>query len=110
MMSEADATYHVKDRTNEVNIGDLSDYMDVKHAEIKAKRLLQIKEENFSKMKFYQDCGFNIMCFGVGSKRDILNAYAVEHISWADHSVSIVNGYNPGTGIKSVLGSIFNYL
>jgi len=49
----------------------------VKHAREKQEKQLGLKQQ-FAKMKFYQDCGFNVMVFGVGSKREILNAYVKE--------------------------------
>jgi hypothetical protein len=61
-------------------------------------------------MKFYQDCGFNIMMHGVGSKRDILNTYLNEKLILNGHDVTVVNGFHSGTGMKNLLTSCFKFL
>jgi len=61
-------------------------------------------------MKFYQDCGFNIMVHGVGSKREILNAYLNEKLYLDGHDVTVVNGYHSSTSIKDVLASCLAFL
>ena len=61
-------------------------------------------------MKFYQDCGFNLMLFGVGSKRQFLNQYWDEHVIKSGLQSIVVNGYHSGTNLKSVFGGIINYI
>jgi len=61
-------------------------------------------------MKFFQDCGFNILVHGVGSKRNILNDYLRDKLYQNGHDVTVVNGYHSGTGMKNVLASCFEFL
>jgi len=49
--------------------------------------------------------GFNILCYGFGSKRQILNQFAMDCCSERGHVV-VVNGFNLDTSIKDVLNTI----
>jgi len=82
----------------------------VKHVDEKQKLQESLKQNLFPKMKFYQDCGFNIMVHGVGSKREILNAYLNEKLYLDGHDVTVVNGYHSSTSIKDVLASCLAFL
>lgn len=35
----------------------------------------RVKQDHFGQMKYYLDCGFNLLIFGVGSKRGIVNNF-----------------------------------
>ena len=48
--------------------------------------------------------GFNILCYGFGSKRRVLNQFAAK-CSTLGHVV-VVNGFQPDLGLKDVLNSI----
>ena len=69
-----------------------------------------MKMQTYVKMRFYQDCGLNILVFGVGSKRDFLNQYVDEHIRRQGQNIVVVNGYHSATNLKSVFGGILNYI
>ncbi|KAF8908638.1 origin recognition complex subunit 2-domain-containing protein [Gymnopilus junonius] len=51
--------------------------------------------------------GFNIICYGLGSKRRILNQFATNNCSKRGHVV-IANGFQPDFNIKDLLNSIEN--
>ena len=49
-------------------------------------------------------CGFNVLLYGLGSKRKLLEDFRREVLSEAYHLV--VNGYVPGTNVKQILSAI----
>ncbi|KAH7927578.1 origin recognition complex subunit 2 [Leucogyrophana mollusca] len=51
------------------------------------------------------DEGFNLLFYGYGSKRALLNKLAVESLSKRGHAV-VVNGFQPNLALKDVLASI----
>ena len=53
-------------------------------------------------MEYFLNCEFNLLIYGVGSKREVINKFAVR----TDLPRIIVNGYHVGTSIKSLLNSI----
>lgn len=58
--------------------------------------------------------GFNILCYGWGSKRHLLEMYA-QHIydlspSTDRAKIVVVNGYNPSTTLRSILTTLSNLL
>lgn len=111
-MSEAEGTMTFrKDKTHEIDLGDLSgEEAEQKHAVEKARVVQRLQATEFPKMLFYLKSGFNIVAYGIGSKRQFLNDFVAQHITSQQLSCLVVNGYHSGTTIKSLLGSIFNYL
>ncbi|KAJ7039733.1 origin recognition complex, subunit 2 [Mycena alexandri] len=51
--------------------------------------------------------GFNLLCYGFGSKRKLLNDFASSQCSKAGHVV-VVNGFQPELSVKDMLNSIEN--
>ncbi|KAJ7770450.1 origin recognition complex, subunit 2 [Mycena metata] len=51
--------------------------------------------------------GFNLLCYGFGSKRRLLNDFASAQCSKAGHVV-VVNGFQPELSVKDMLNSIEN--
>ena len=51
------------------------------------------------------DQGFNLIFYGFGSKRAVLNDFASKELARRGHVV-VVNGYHPNTALKDVLASI----
>jgi origin recognition complex subunit 2 len=49
--------------------------------------------------------GFNILCYGLGSKRRILNQFATTHCSKQGHVV-IGNGFQPNFNLKDLLSAV----
>ncbi|KAJ7606855.1 origin recognition complex, subunit 2 [Roridomyces roridus] len=61
----------------------------------------------FSRLLCELNEGFNILCYGFGSKRNILNQFASSRCSKAGH-VIVVNGFQPELSIRDMLDSIEN--
>ncbi|KAJ6590665.1 origin recognition complex, subunit 2 [Mycena vulgaris] len=59
----------------------------------------------FSRLLCELNEGFNLICYGFGSKRNLLNQFASTPCSKAGHVV-VVNGFQPELTVKDVLGSI----
>ncbi|KAF9523281.1 origin recognition complex, subunit 2 [Crepidotus variabilis] len=59
----------------------------------------------FSRMTCELDEGFNILCYGLGSKRRLLNQFAREWCSKRGHVV-VANGFQPDFSLKDLLNSI----
>ncbi|KAI0345722.1 origin recognition complex subunit 2 [Trametopsis cervina] len=53
--------------------------------------------------------GFNLVFYGAGSKRHILNALAT-HISEIGHDVLVINAFNPSFNIRELLTAVENLL
>ncbi|XP_038077044.1 origin recognition complex subunit 2-like [Patiria miniata] len=58
----------------------------------------------FNKWMFQLSNGFNLMLYGLGSKRRLLDMFRAEMLSNWSHVV--VNGFFPGLTVKSILNSI----
>ena len=63
-----------------------------KHKDEKDMHVMMQARENNPIMKYYINCGFNILLYGVGSKRWFLNNFALQCLA-NDGPVLIVNGF-----------------
>ncbi|KAK7060584.1 Origin recognition complex subunit 2 [Paramarasmius palmivorus] len=61
----------------------------------------------FSRLMLQLRAGFNILCYGFGSKRRLLNEFAVERCSKAGHVV-VANGFQPDFNFKEMLRAVEN--
>ena len=61
--------------------------------------------ERFAQWELELEEGFNILCYGFGSKRRLLNRFVMERLRWGGHCV-VVNGHFPHVGIRDVLAQI----
>ncbi|NXN34609.1 ORC2 protein, partial [Nycticryphes semicollaris] len=68
------------------------------------KELNQQHESLFSKWMLQLHLGFNIVLYGLGSKRDLLEKFRTSMLQDSVHLV--VNGYFPSITVRSVLNSI----
>ena len=50
-------------------------------------------------MRFLQDCGFNLLIYGVGSKIDFLNLFCQRYLMNTE-TVLMFNGYHTNCSIK----------
>ncbi|NWT14604.1 ORC2 protein, partial [Vireo altiloquus] len=66
--------------------------------------LNQQHESLFSKWMLQLHLGFNIVLYGLGSKRDLLEKFRTSLLQDSVHLV--VNGYFPGITVRSILNSI----
>ncbi|XP_069851885.1 origin recognition complex subunit 2 [Dipodomys merriami] len=76
------------------------------------KQLNQQHEKLFHKWMLQLHLGFNIVLYGLGSKRDLLEKFRTTVLQNSIHIV--INGFFPGIGVKSILNSItqevFNHM
>ncbi|KAH6900943.1 DNA replication origin binding protein [Coprinopsis sp. MPI-PUGE-AT-0042] len=63
------------------------------------------KQEFYSRLMFELQEGFNVLCYGLGSKREFLNEFATSVCSKRGHVV-IANGYQLSFTIKDLLNRI----
>ncbi|ORX94954.1 ORC2-domain-containing protein [Basidiobolus meristosporus CBS 931.73] len=75
----------------------------VKHVQ-EAELLQSLHEQQFFQWYFELKSGFNILFYGFGSKRKLLNKFAQSYLT--DGSLLVVNGYFPTISIKEILGKI----
>uniref|UniRef100_A0A8C0EJ90 Origin recognition complex subunit 2 n=1 Tax=Bubo bubo TaxID=30461 RepID=A0A8C0EJ90_BUBBB len=68
------------------------------------KELNQQHERLFSKWMLQLHLGFNIVLYGLGSKRDLLEKFRISALQESVHLV--VNGYFPSITLRSILNSI----
>ncbi|XP_053452599.1 origin recognition complex subunit 2 isoform X2 [Nycticebus coucang] len=67
-------------------------------------QLNQQYEKLFHKWMLQLHLGFNIVLYGLGSKRDLLERFRTSMLQDSTHVV--INGFFPGISVKSVLNSI----
>ncbi|XP_058405545.1 origin recognition complex subunit 2 isoform X1 [Diceros bicornis minor] len=68
------------------------------------KQLNQQYEQLFHKWMLQLHLGFNIVLYGLGSKRDLLERFRTSMLQDSIHVV--INGFFPGISVKSILNSI----
>ncbi|CAG9825328.1 unnamed protein product [Phaedon cochleariae] len=68
------------------------------------KRLSLVNESNFPKWFYLLNENFNILLYGLGSKKDILNKFNAEYLG--DVPVVVINGFFPTLSIKNILDAI----
>ncbi|KAF8999143.1 origin recognition complex subunit 2-domain-containing protein [Cyathus striatus] len=66
-----------------------------------------LRSQVFERFMFELDEGFNILCYGFGSKRKLLNDFATEYCSKSGYVV-VANGFQPDFSLKDLLNSIEN--
>ncbi|KAI8824552.1 origin recognition complex, subunit 2, partial [Fimicolochytrium jonesii] len=71
--------------------------------------LTSLYRDQFPEWFFELRQGFNLVFYGYGSKRALLNEFALEVLS-ADAAVVVVNGFFPAISLKSILNSIADKL
>lgn len=97
------------ERDNNLVLDQYGETLD-KHAKEKSVRMENLKSTMFPKMRYYLDCGFNLLVYGVGSKRGFLKEFSQLNISNASEPLIYVNGYNTGANIKSIISLITKFM
>ncbi|KAM6268547.1 origin recognition complex subunit 2 [Porphyrio hochstetteri] len=92
-----------KRRLNQQALYDLLKKAPVAYAD-EIKELNQQHESLFDKWMLQMHLGFNIVLYGLGSKRDLLETFRTSLLQDTVHLV--VNGYFPSITVKSILNSI----
>ncbi len=59
-------------------------------------------------MKYFLDCGFNLLIYGIGSKRSLINNFIISYLG--NDPVLIINGYHSGTTIKSITNQMMKFV
>lgn len=62
--------------------------------------------ELFEKMTLYLELDFNLLVYGVGSKRDVINNF----VNQMRVPFMVVNGFHVGTTIKTVLNGVSKFI
>lgn len=57
-------------------------------------------------MEYFLECEFNLLIYGVGSKRQIINDFTLR----IEMHKIIVNGYHAATTIRAVLNEITKFI
>ncbi|NXL02793.1 ORC2 protein, partial [Mesembrinibis cayennensis] len=92
-----------KRRLNQQTLRDLLKKAPLAYA-AEIKELNQEHESLFSKWMLQLHLGFNIVLYGLGSKRDLLEKFRTSVLQDSVHLV--VNGYFPSITVRSILNSI----
>ncbi|XP_051643053.1 origin recognition complex subunit 2 isoform X1 [Manacus candei] len=92
-----------KRRLNQETLRDLLTKAPLAYA-AEIKELNQQHESLFSKWMLQLHLGFNIVLYGLGSKRDLLEKFRTSLLQDSVHLV--VNGYFPSITVRSILNSI----
>ncbi|NXV86083.1 ORC2 protein, partial [Calonectris borealis] len=92
-----------KRRLNQQTLHDLLKKAPLAYA-AEIKELNQQHESLFSKWMLQLHLGFNIVLYGLGSKRDLLEKFRTSVLQSSVHLV--VNGYFPSITVRSILNSI----
>ncbi|NXH76273.1 ORC2 protein, partial [Hydrobates tethys] len=92
-----------KRRLNQQTLHDLLQKAPLAYA-AEIKELNQQHESLFSKWMLQLHLGFNIVLYGLGSKRDLLEKFRASVLQSSVHLV--VNGYFPSITVRSILNSI----
>lgn len=81
----------------------------IKHNDLKNKNIVNLVKNNFEKMKYMLDCGFNLLIYGVGSKIDIINLFVQKKLQ--KKMVFWFNGFNDHlkSNFKTLVNEIIKY-
>lgn len=78
-----------------------------KHSSLKESHMAKINMQKNSTMKHYLNCGFNLLIYGVGSKRDFINNFAQTCLS--GEPLLYVNGFHSGANMKAITNPMVNF-
>ncbi|TPX44537.1 hypothetical protein SeMB42_g04297 [Synchytrium endobioticum] len=79
-------------------------------ANVKAKHITHLNnlqemyQQRFPEWYFSLQCGFNLLFYGYGSKRQLLSKFVQRYC--AKYPVLVVNGYFPSCNVRDILGQI----
>ncbi|RKO85866.1 origin recognition complex, subunit 2, partial [Blyttiomyces helicus] len=62
----------------------------------------------FPQWAFEVSRGFNLLFYGYGSKRTLLNKFARAHLAGGENPLIVVNGFFPAVTIKKVMASVIS--
>lgn len=109
---ESDEPESLEDMDMEMEDGEKAD--EVRYGNEKNFNCILLKRENFAKMKYMLDIGFNLLIYGVGSKHDITNLFVQDKLIKGANPrrVLMFNGYlsQVECSMKGLLKEVRGYL
>jgi origin recognition complex subunit 2 len=72
------------------------------------KKLHDAHRQQFTQWKFEIDNGYNLLLFGYGSKRNLIEAFGREELA-DEMSVLVINGYFPNLSLDTILSQILSH-
>src|SRR5690606_35202703 len=88
---------------------EIDDTKTIKNLQMKREYLERLNSQaTFQQMKYFLDCGFNLLIYGIGSKRRLINNFVVSYIG--NDPVLVINGYHSSTTIKSITNQIIKFV
>jgi len=98
----------VKDSRNQEEMkNEVEDERLRKHPAEKDKIKEMFPKLMFPQMKHYLNCGLNLLIYGVGSKRGMVNFFVQKHLT--NDPRLIVNGFHSATSMKSITNPTLNF-
>jgi hypothetical protein len=98
----------VRDQRNQDEVkNEVEDERLRKHPKEKDHILERLPYTMFHPMRHYLNCGFNLLVYGVGSKRKFLNLFTMKHLN--NEPTLIVNGFHSAATMKSITNPILNF-
>ena len=111
---EEDSEEEVKDGLTNVK---KEDDFEIIQEERRLKKHFQVKQEynsylqsveKFQEMKYFLDCGFNLLVYGIGSKRNLLNSFMTNQLD--GQPCLVINGFHSATSIKSITSQMIKFV
>lgn len=68
-----------------------------------------LKEQHFEKMMFYLMCDMNLLVYGVGTKRNVIQDFMLEYVQ-PDYPTLMVRGYHSGLNPRQILEEVNSYI
>jgi hypothetical protein len=78
-----------------------------KHPAEKDFILERLPQTMFTSMRHYMNCGFNLLIYGVGSKRKFLNLFTMKYLN--NEPTLIINGFHSAATMKSITNPMLNF-
>lgn len=96
--------------TNEVELNKFQEQLTIrKHVQEKQSHYNELSNPRttLKTWKYYYECGFNLMIFGVGSKRNLINTFVSTFI---EDPKLVINGFHSGVTIKSIITPLSKFV
>ncbi|CDW84995.1 origin recognition complex subunit 2-like [Stylonychia lemnae] len=103
------AMVHMKQNQMDLEIIHEDEKNIIKHFDQKIKHKEQISTHTaFAQMKYFLGCGFNLLLYGVGSKRKFINNFIAKNK--LGQNIIIINGFHSGANIKSLTNPLIKLI
>ena len=98
----------VKLKQEEETVQEKEDDKIKKHHQLKLAYYDKQWSLNHYQMKYYLNCGFNLLIYGVGSKRNFVNRLVQYHL--ATDPCLVINGFHSGTTMKTITNPMIKFI